>query len=185
MTSRTFRIGGMTCAACVGRVEGAISALDGVSSASANLGSNTATVEYDPDKVSEEDIVRAVTAAGYQVVDDDIVKASEDEKAALKVRFRDLIISIAFTIPLSIVAMGHMFGLEIPLDPLPFCLLQLVLCIPVMYGGRRFYKKGSRPCSPGTPPWTRWCPSGRWRRSSWGCTTRTWSTAATCMRCTR
>ena len=142
MTSRTFRIGGMTCAACVGRVEGAISALDGVSSASANLGSNTATVEYDPGKVGEEDIVRAVTAAGYQVVDDDIVKASEDEKAALKVRFRDLIISIAFTIPLSIVAMGHMFGLEIPLDPLPFCLLQLVLCIPVMYGGRRFYKKG-------------------------------------------
>ncbi len=142
MTSRTFRIGGMTCAACVGRVEGAISALDGVSSASANLGSNTATVEYDPGKVREEDIVRAITAAGYQVVDDDIVKASEDEKAALKVRFRDLVISIAFTIPLSIVAMGHMFGLEIPLDPMPFCLLQLVLCIPVMYGGRRFYKKG-------------------------------------------
>ncbi len=142
MTSRTFRVGGMACAACVGRIEGAVKALDGVSSASASLGSNTVTVEYDPDKASEEDIARAIAAAGYRVADDDILKASEDEKAALKARFRDLVISIAFTIPLSIVSMGHMFGLEIPLDPLPFCLLQLILCIPVMYGGRRFYKKG-------------------------------------------
>ncbi len=142
MTSRTFRVGGMACAACVGRIEGAVRALDGVSSASASLGSNTVAVEYDPEKASEEDIARAIAAAGYRVADDDITKASEDEKAALKARFRDLIVSIAFTIPLSIVAMGHMFGLEIPLDPLPFCLLQLVLCIPVMYGGRRFYKKG-------------------------------------------
>ncbi len=142
MTSRTFRVGGMACAACVGRIEGAVKALDGVSSASASLGSNTVTVEYDAEKASEEDIARAIAAAGYRVADDDITKASEDEKAALKARFRDLVISIAFTIPLSIVAMGHMFGLEIPLDPLPFCLLQLVLCIPVMYGGRRFYKKG-------------------------------------------
>lgn len=142
MTKRTFRIGGMSCAACVGRVEKAIGSLNGVESVEANIGTGTASVTYDPEKVTESDIARAVESAGYGLIDDDPLKASAEEAEALRIQFRDLLISVAFTIPLSIVAMGHMFGLEIPLDPVPFCILQLILCIPVMYGGRRFYRKG-------------------------------------------
>lgn len=142
MIDRTFRIGGMSCAACVGRVEDVLGSLDGVESVEANIGTNTASVRYDPEKVTESDIARAVESAGYQLISDDPRKASEEEAEALRIQFRDLLISIAFTIPLSVVAMGHMFGLNVPLDPLPFCILQLVLCIPVMYGGRRFYRKG-------------------------------------------
>ncbi len=142
MITRTFRIGGMSCAACVGRIESAVTAIDGVSSASANIGSNTATVEYDPEIVSEDRIVRAIEDAGYTVVDDNILNASKEEEKALRIQLRDLLISILFTIPLSIIAMGHMFGLDIPLGSLSICLVQLFLCIPIMYGGRRFYKKG-------------------------------------------
>lgn len=142
MRTRTFRIGGMTCAACAGRIENAVRSLNGVSSCSANIGNNTATVTYDEDKVSESDMIRAITSAGYQVISDDRHAADEQELDALRVQKHDLLISIAFAIPLSIVAMGHMFGLDIGLEPLPFCVLQIALLVPILYGGRRFFKKG-------------------------------------------
>lgn len=142
MRTRTFHIGGMTCAACAGRIENAVRSLRGVSSCSANIGNNTATVTYDEDEVSESDMIRAITSAGYQVISDDRHAADEQELDALRVQKRDLLISIAFAIPLSIVAMGHMFGLDIGLEPLPFCVLQIALLVPILYGGRRFFKKG-------------------------------------------
>lgn len=142
MKTKIIRVGGMTCAACVGRVEGALKAVNGVQSAVANIGNNTATVVYDETMTTEADLAAAITGAGYQVISDNRQEATEQERHDLEVRRRDLIISIVFTVILSVIAMGHMFGLDIPLDPLPFCILQLILCIPIMYGGRRFYKKG-------------------------------------------
>ena len=142
MRTRTFHIGGMTCAACAGRIENAVRSLNGVSSCSANIGNNTATVTYDEDEISESDMIRAITSAGYQVISDDRHAADEQELDALRVQKRDLLISIVFAIPLSIVAMGHMFGLDIGLEPLPFCVLQIALLVPILYGGRRFFKKG-------------------------------------------
>ena len=142
MRTRIFRVGGMTCAACVGRVEGALMSVGGVSSATANLGNNTATVVYDETVTDEEELAGAITGAGYQVISDNRDEAAREQERALRVQWRDLWISIIFAIPLSVISMGHMFGLDIPLDPLALCLVQLALCLPVMYGGRRFYKKG-------------------------------------------
>lgn len=142
MRTRVFRIGGMSCAACSGRIEDAVGNIPGVESVDANFGNNTATVTYDGTAATEELIRRTVESAGYTLISDDRDEAERQEKAALRVQGRDLAIAIAFAIPLSIIAMGPMFGLDIPLDPLPFCILQIVLCIPVMYSGRRFYRKG-------------------------------------------
>ncbi len=142
MRIKIIRVGGMTCAACVGRVEGALNAVEGVQSAVANIGNDTATVVFDESRVSEKELAAAIVAAGYQVISENREEAAEQEQRDLEVRRRDLCISLFFAVVLSIIAMGHMFGLDVPLDPLPFCLIQLVLCIPIMYGGRRFYKKG-------------------------------------------
>ena len=142
MKTKVIRVGGMTCAACVGRVEGALKAVGGVQSAVANIGNNTATVVYDESVATEADLTAAIEDAGYQVISENRMEAAEQERRDLEARRRDLCISILFAAVLSVIAMGHMFGLEVPLDPLPFCLVQLVLCIPIMYGGRRFYKKG-------------------------------------------
>lgn len=142
MRTRVFRIGGMSCAACSGRIERAVGNVPGVESVDANFGNNTATVTYDGTAASDELIRRAVESAGYTLISDDREEAEKQEKVALKVQGRDLAIAIAFTIPLSIVAMGPMFGLKIPLDPLLYCILQIILCIPIMYSGRRFYRKG-------------------------------------------
>ncbi|BDM69040.1 carbonate dehydratase [Streptomyces nigrescens] len=65
MTARTttLTIGGMTCAACVGRVERKLGRLDGVA-ASVNLATGRATVRH-PDAVSVDDLVTTVEAAGF------------------------------------------------------------------------------------------------------------------------
>jgi Cu+-exporting ATPase len=142
MKTRVFRIGGMSCAACSNRIEGAVGSIDGVQSVVANFGNNTATVTYDETRVSEEDVAKAVTSAGYTMISDDREKAEQQELEALRVQKRDLLISILFAIPLSIIAMGPMFGLDMPWDKKADCVIQLVLFLPIMYSGRRFYKKG-------------------------------------------
>ncbi|MFJ2031124.1 heavy metal translocating P-type ATPase [Streptosporangium sp. NPDC087985] len=61
----TLEIGGMTCAACVRRVEKALTRVEGVSSARVNLATEVAAVSYDPGLVGLDGLVRAVSAAGY------------------------------------------------------------------------------------------------------------------------
>ena len=142
MKTRVFRIGGMTCAACSSRIEKAIGSIDGVSSVTANFGNNTATVTYDDSIVTESEIKKAVDSAGYTMISDDREEAERQEIEALRIQKRDLIIALIFVIPLSIIAMGPMLGLELPWDTRTDCILQLILFLPIMYSGRRFYKKG-------------------------------------------
>ena len=140
---KIFRIAGMTCAACVGRVESAIESVGGVESAEANIGSCTARVRYDGTPETEEAIRKAVAAAGYAVVSDDRDKAAEEGRKELRSRLIDLAIAAVFAVPLSVIAMGPMLGLFEPfLDPFPYCALQAMLCVPTLIAGRRFYRKG-------------------------------------------
>ncbi|HUG15569.1 MAG TPA: heavy metal translocating P-type ATPase, partial [Thermomicrobiales bacterium] len=62
-------ITGMTCASCVRRVEKALEKVDGVQRASVNLATERATVAYDPERVTTDALVQAVTKAGYGVGD--------------------------------------------------------------------------------------------------------------------
>ncbi|QNN51831.1 heavy metal translocating P-type ATPase [Nocardioides mesophilus] len=61
----TLDIGGMTCASCVGRVERALGKVDGVTEASVNLATETATVTFDPGNVEVAQLTAAVGKAGY------------------------------------------------------------------------------------------------------------------------
>ena len=58
-------ISGMTCGHCVGRVEKALKAVDGVAVENINLSS--AVVSIDPAKASTTKVVQAVADAGYAV----------------------------------------------------------------------------------------------------------------------
>lgn len=71
-----LKISGMTCASCASTIEKSLSNLKGVSKALVNLGTETATVEYDQDKVKINDLNKAVTDVGYEVI---------NEKAAIKI----------------------------------------------------------------------------------------------------
>jgi P-type Cu+ transporter len=63
----TLGITGMTCAACSNRVEKVLNKMDGVD-AQVNLTTEKATVDYDADKASIEDITKKIEAIGYGVM---------------------------------------------------------------------------------------------------------------------
>ncbi|HEY8648876.1 MAG TPA: heavy metal translocating P-type ATPase [Candidatus Limnocylindria bacterium] len=66
-TDITFPVTGMTCASCVRRIEKALAKVDGVSSASVNLATERATVQYDPALASTAAMTAAIAKAGYGV----------------------------------------------------------------------------------------------------------------------
>lgn len=70
----TLGVAGMTCASCVARVEKALTRVPGVSAASVNLVSETATVEVDVN-VALPPLLQAVADAGYRVKEDELVLA--------------------------------------------------------------------------------------------------------------
>ena len=67
MESKSFKIDGMTCAACANRVERFTKKVDGVESATVNFATETLTVEYDKEKVNSDIIEQTVDKAGYKV----------------------------------------------------------------------------------------------------------------------
>ncbi|MBS4200344.1 copper-translocating P-type ATPase [Bacillus sp. FJAT-49732] len=68
VSENQFQITGMTCAACSNRIEKGLKKLDGVQDANVNLALEKATVHYDKEKVSFEDIQKKVQDLGYDVV---------------------------------------------------------------------------------------------------------------------
>ncbi len=69
-TKTDIRVAGMTCVMCVKAVENAVRELPGVFDAQVNLGKETTTVEWDREKTHLPDIEKAITDAGYQVIDE-------------------------------------------------------------------------------------------------------------------
>ncbi len=68
MTSHiTLPVTGMTCANCVATVERNLKKLDGVESAIVNLASERASVDFDPTRVTQDDLVQRIRRAGYDV----------------------------------------------------------------------------------------------------------------------
>ena len=157
-------VDGMTCASCSAAVERAIKRLDGVTEASVNLATNRAAFTYDPAKVKLSQIRAAVSKAGYVPVElkgeearDLEQERREKERKRMKTR---LILAIAFALPILYIAMGHMFpALGVPLPsflhpkdhPLTFALVQLVLTIPVLFAGGRFFRVGLKTLLKGAP----------------------------------
>lgn len=64
----SFKVKGMTCAACSSRVERALSKLDGVAEASVNLATETASVSFDSTKLDSKAILATVEKTGYSAV---------------------------------------------------------------------------------------------------------------------
>ncbi|MDD6402092.1 MAG: HAD-IC family P-type ATPase, partial [Lachnospiraceae bacterium] len=145
----TFKVEGMTCASCASRVERVTRKLDGVEEANVNLAAETLSVTIDEDQVGYAEIKAAVDKAGYKLIREEESKNEEDKKmsASQKMLIR-FIVSACFTVPLLIITMGHMLGMPLPSiidpmkNPLNFALIQVVLTLPVMAMGYKFYNVG-------------------------------------------
>lgn len=143
-----FDVKGMTCSACANRIEKVTSKLEGVELSSVNFATEKLTITLDEDVTNYGQIQAAVKKAGYELVREEDIKPQEkkqDEASKLLTRF---IVSLIFAIPLLIISMGHMVGMPLPhmidpmMNPLNFALIQLILTLPVVIAGYKFYKMG-------------------------------------------
>ncbi|NLL35219.1 MAG: cadmium-translocating P-type ATPase [Clostridiales bacterium] len=150
----TIPISGMSCQACAQRVEKGLNELEGVDSVSVNLLTEKASVAFNPEKTRLSIIKHKIDELGYKALEieqEEIVDANrarlEKESRSLRRRF---IISAIFALPLLYIAMGPMIYLPVPgflspdNYPLRFALTQLLLTIPIVITGRRFYSVGFR-----------------------------------------
>ncbi len=145
-------ISGMHCAACAKAVERAVKRLDGIREVSVNLVNEKARVVYDSSLVRISQIKEAISKAGYVPLDIETEEQADAEKEQRQKEIRNLkiklIVASIFTIPLLYIAMGHMTGLPLPeflmpeMHPVNFGLAQLILTLPVIAAGYRFYTIG-------------------------------------------
>ena len=70
IVKETYKVDGMTCAACSAAVERVTSRLEGVSSVSVNLNMKKMQIEYDSDLVTKDKIFEKINKAGFQPSDD-------------------------------------------------------------------------------------------------------------------
>jgi len=151
----TLGVDGMSCAACSAAVERALSRMEGVREASVNLATNRASIEYDAGTVTLAQIRKAITDAGYTPRMQEEARDEQEERRekALRVMRTRMIVAIVFALPELYLAMGHMFaGANLPIPafmsphthPLTFALVQLVLTIPIIIAGSRFFTNGIR-----------------------------------------
>jgi Cu+-exporting ATPase len=148
----TLPIEGMTCASCVARIEKAVGKVAGVTEASVNLTTEKALIRYNPAQTRLSVIKKAILDIGYTPLDADVTdnrdKDRERKEKELRSMRKKLILSATFALPLLIITMGHMLGLMLPdiispeHNPLGFALIQLVLVIPSVAAGYRFYTVG-------------------------------------------
>ena len=160
-----FNVTGMTCSACSIHVEKAVNALDGVRSAAVNLMAGSMLVEYDGDKLTPQDIINAVSRAGYgaSLPEKKQKKARPEGKAAdpvgseLAEMKRRLVWSAVFLFPLFYISMGHMLGAPLPEflsgteNAVAYALTQLLLTLPIMYINDKYYKVGFKTLLHGAP----------------------------------
>ncbi|WP_205370508.1 heavy metal translocating P-type ATPase [Thermoleptolyngbya sp. PKUAC-SCTB121] len=149
MQDQTFRLRGMSCAACAHNIEQAIGSVPGVEACSVNFGVEQATVTYDERKTDIAQIQAAVEEAGYgaQPMSDDALAPLADEEQQNRLdEHRKLVrkvwLSGGVSAVLVIGSLPMMTGLPIPLIPmwLHHPLLQLVLTTPVMlWAGSSFF----------------------------------------------
>jgi Cu+-exporting ATPase len=158
----------MTCAACSSRVERAIRKLAGIETVTVNLATEKAAVVYDPGTIRISAIKETIEKAGYKALD---LSGSDEDKLRkereIKTLWRKFIAAAALGLPLLYIAMAPMlsammgdsswFVLPFPKAlapmhfPLVYGLTELILVLPIVGVGYRFYTAGFRNLIHGSP----------------------------------
>ncbi|APH24529.1 TPA: heavy metal translocating P-type ATPase [Clostridium botulinum] len=153
-----LKIEGMTCAACAKAVERVSRKLEGVIEANVNIATEKLDITFDKSKVSINDIKKAIEKAGYKALEEkNIEEEKKGKEDAIKSLWRRFIISLVFAVPLLTISMGSMMGLKLPkiinpmYNPLNFGLIQLILVIPIILVGNKFFRVGFKSLVKGSP----------------------------------
>lgn len=129
---QTIPVIGMACSVCAAHVEKTLNETEGVRSATVSLASRTATVDYDADVVTPQDLKRRVSEAGYDLVIEADRSADELSRRAFTLLRRRTLLSWCFAIATLYFSMFH----GQPYDN-QLCLILALL--NMVYCGRQFY----------------------------------------------
>lgn len=145
-----YNVTGMSCAACSARVEKAVSSVDGVSSCSVNLLTNSMGVEG---TATSKEIIDAVEKAGYgaslKTKNKKVKSNSDDELKDTQTPklVKRLVTSLVFLAPLMYISMGHMmWGWKLPgfmeNNYIAMGLAQMLFAIIIMVINQNFFISG-------------------------------------------
>lgn len=144
-------IDGISCQMCVSKIERKISKLDGVKSIVVNLANSRGKIVYDSEKIKLSEILQKIEKLGYKGTKHNEIAESikdKEKEEQLKREFVEFKVAIFFSAIIFYISMGTMIGLPVPklisaeFNPLNYALIQLILALPVIYIGRRFYIVG-------------------------------------------
>ena len=154
----------MHCAACSAAVERVTKKLPGVTVSEVNLPMNRLSIEYDETQTTSEMIIAKIEKAGFTAT----LRVEKEEKKKntqsngekeIKKELHRLIASCVFSALLMIFSMGSMMLPNMPLPdiispnthPVNAALVQMLLAIPVMFIGKKFYISGFTSLFHGNP----------------------------------
>jgi len=144
-------------------VRKALEALDGVEEAVTNFANGTAKIRYESQKLSPTQLKKAIDDAGYEGI---IIEAGQDahsieesaKKNEISVLKRKLFLATLFVIPILYLAMADLISMSLipkiiqpDIYPLRFALLQIILSLPIVVAGYRFYTVGFKNLFSGRP----------------------------------
>ncbi|AIM14980.1 MULTISPECIES: heavy metal translocating P-type ATPase [Neobacillus] len=145
VTEKTeFDIFGMTCAACVSRIEKALNKMEGVTNATVNLALESARIEYNPSQVTIQDMVKKIEKLGYKakVKQEKTVDIADHRQKEIEEQKGKFIFSLILSIPLLWAMVSHFEFTSFIYLPEMFMnpWVQWALATPVQFiVGRQFY----------------------------------------------
>ena len=145
-----YQLQNVRCAGCVRSIENSLKELRGVEHAEVNLALSNCRVEYDSDRLSDNEIHSLLSQKGYspqKLQSNNLSSLSVPDSSQENSNWKWALIG---TLPLFVLAMGPMANLQLPAffnpseSPTAHVLTQWILILPVLWAGRDFYKNGFR-----------------------------------------
>lgn len=160
---KKYEVSGMMCAACQANVQRAVKNIDGVEEVNVSLLGKNMVVEFDGEKTGDEEIIHAVSSAGYGCsiyVNESIRKIQQRRKEALRKTRNKLLISLGLLLGLMVFSMGPMIppimdAIDKSEYMMLICLLnvtaQIVFLVPIVILNFHHYSSGFRSLLKGHP----------------------------------
>ena len=137
MDKKQIPVIGMSCSSCSAHVEKKLQSLKGIKTASVSLPMRSASVEYDPEMITPEDMKKEIQALGYDLILDEEKSVTEIENRSYKSLVNKTIASWV----LSILSMAvSMSWISIGDKSATLQVLFIISLINILYCGRQFYK---------------------------------------------
>ncbi len=158
-----FKVIGMGSDHCAGVVKETLEKFEGVSDVETNYANAYAKFKYNSSLVKLSELKKAIDDAGYEALkveegEDPFEKEKKIKAKELKILKTKLVVSVIFSLPILYLAMAELISkslipsfLSPETFPLRFTLIQIILSIPVMIAGYRFYTVGFKNLIKRTP----------------------------------